>query len=100
MSFVDNDPPKHTSIGDLRHPERLSIYNVGNNRRGLIHRLIYPHFNAYNMQELRSIILMKEKPITGYLTRKRYKMLLAQRERIEKFLEQEKLEKENKEQSL
>ncbi|MBQ7797640.1 MAG: hypothetical protein IJ371_00770, partial [Clostridia bacterium] len=62
--------------------------------------LIYPHFNAYNMQELRAVILMKEKTITGYLTRKEYKKLLAQRERIKNFIEQEKLNKEHKEQSL
>ena len=97
---IDNHPPKHSSVGDLRHPERLSIYNVGNNRRGLISRLLYPYFVALNMEELRTIILMKEKPIQGHLSRKRYKMHLEQKERIEQFLEQEKLEKENKEQSL
>ena len=52
------------------------------------------------MQELRAIILMKEKPITGYLTRKEYKKHLAQRERIEQFLEQEKLDKQNNEKLL
>ena len=99
MSF-DNHPPKHASIGDLRHPERCSIYNVGNNRRGLISRMLYPYFVALTMEELRAIILMKEKPIQGYLTRKQYKMHLAQKERIKQFLEQEKANKENKEQSL
>ena len=43
---------------------------------------------------------MKEKPIQGLLSRKQYKMHLAQKERIKQFLEQEKLEKENKEKSL
>ena len=52
------------------------------------------------MEELRAIILMKEKPIQGYLTRKQYKMHLAQKERIKQFLEQEKLNKKNKDQSL
>jgi len=99
MSF-DNHPPRHTSVGDLRHPERFSIYNVGNNRRGLISRLLYPYFVALTMQELRAIILMKEKPIQGHLSRKRYKMHLAQKERIKQFLEQEKLNKEIQEQSL
>ena len=99
MSF-DNHPPKHASVGDLRHPERLSIYNVGNNRRGLISRLLYPYFVAITMEELRAIILMKEKPIQGLLSRKQYKMHLEQKQRIKQFLEQEKLEKENKEQSL
>ena len=99
MSF-DNHPPRHTNVGDLRHPERLSIYNVGNNRRGLISRMLYPYFVALTMQELRAIILMKEKPIQGLLSRKQYKMHLAQQERIKQFLEQEKLEKENKEKLL
>ncbi|MFQ6723929.1 MAG: hypothetical protein ACLRFE_01160 [Clostridia bacterium] len=99
MSY-DNHPPRHNSIGELRHPERLSIYNVGSNRRGLISRLLYPYFVALTMQELRTIILMKEKPIQGLLSRKQYKMHLAQKERIKQFLEKEKLEKENKEKSL
>lgn len=97
---VDNHPPKHASVGDLRHPERLSIYNVGNTRRGLISRLLYPYFVALTVQELRAIILMKEKPIQGHLSRKQYKMHLEQMERVKQFLEQEKLEKENKEKSL
>lgn len=96
---VDNHPPRHTSVHNFKNPDSLNIYRQGSTR-GLIHRLIYPHFNAYTIVELRAIILMKEKPITGYLTRKEYKNCLAQRERIEQFLEQEKLEKENKEKSL
>ena len=99
MSFVDDHPPRHTSVHNFKNPDSLNIYRQGS-KRGLIHRLIYPHFNAYTIQELRAIILMKERPITGYLTRKEYKKCLAQRERIEQFLEQEKLNKENKEQSL
>ena len=100
MSFVDNDPPKLASISDLNNPKRLSIYNVGNNRRGLISRLLEPYFISYNLQELRAVILMGEKPIQGNLSRKQYKKHLEQRERIKQFLEQERLEKENKEKSL
>ena len=99
MSNIDNHPPRHASAYHLSNPDSLNIYRQGS-KRGLIHRLIYPHFNAYNMQELRAIILMKEKPITGYLTRKEYKKLLAQRERIEIFLEQEKSNKQNNEKSV
>ena len=100
MSFVDNNPPKHKSVRELRHPEELSIYHVGNNRRSLISRLLYPYFVALTMEELRAIILMGEKPIKGYLSRKEYKKHLEQVERINAFLEQKKLEKQNKEQSL
>lgn len=100
MSFIDNDPPKHTSIGDLRHPERLSIHNVGSNRRGLISRLIEPYFVAYTCEQLRAVILMHEKPIQGHMSRKEYKKHLEQVERINQFLEQEKLNKQKDEKSL
>ena len=84
---VDNHPPRHTSVHHFNNPDSLNIHRQIK-PRGLIHRLIYPHFNVYNMQELRAVILMKEKTITGYLTRKEYKKLLAQRERIKYFIEQ------------
>ena len=96
---VDNHPPRHTSVHNFKNPDSLNIYRQGS-KRSLIHRLIYPHFNAYNIQELKAIILMKEKPITGYLTRKEYKLCLAQQERIKQFLEQEKSNKENYEKPL
>ena len=99
MSF-DNHPPRHTSVRELRHPEELSIYHVGNNRRSLISRLLYPYFVALTMEELRAIILMKEKPIKGLLSRKEYKKHLAQKERIKNFLEAERLSKEKQEKSL
>lgn len=96
MSF-DNHPPKHASVGDLRHPERLFVHS---GRRSLIHKILYPYFSAYTCKDLGALILMREKPITGYMSRKQYKMHLVQMERIKQFLEQEKLEKENKEQAL
>ena len=102
---VDNHPPRHTSVHNFKNPDSLNIYRQGS-KRSLIHKLIYPYFNAYSIQELRAIILMKEKPITGYLTRKEYKKLLAQRERIEEYLaienhlSQEQLNNNNTENSL
>ena len=98
MSF-DNDPPKHKSVRELHHPEELYI-NAHASHRSLIHKLLYPYYNAYTMEERKALILMHEKPVTGYLSRKEYKQYLAQKERIDKFLEQEKLHKESKEQSL
>ncbi len=97
--YIDNDPPKHKSVRELHNLEELYI-NQSSTSRSLIHKLLYPYYNAYNMEERKALILMKEKPITGYLSRKEYKQYLAQKERIDKFLEQEKLRKESKEQSL
>jgi hypothetical protein len=95
MSFVDNHPPRHNNIGNFVREQNKSKYH-----KGLIAKLICGnHYTVYTCQELRAVILMKEKPITGYLSHKQYKMHLEQKERIKQFLEQEKLEK-NKEQSL
>ena len=62
--------------------------------------MIEPYFVAYTCEQLRAVILMHEKPIQGHMSRKEYKKHLEQVERINQFLEQEKLNKQNDEKSL
>lgn len=97
MSFVDNDPPKHLSMREVYKYQRPQL--EGNKR--LISKLILGHhYTVYSTDELRVLISWNQHPICGWLTRKGYKKHLEQKQRVRQFLEQEKLEKQNKEKSL
>ena len=91
MSFIDNDPPKHADIGSLTHPERLSIFQKtrlrleGRNKGHVF----------FTCEEMR-VLILKEGivPKTGPFSRKGYKKALEMKQRAQKYLEEEKAEKE------
>ncbi|MBQ7880275.1 MAG: hypothetical protein IJ358_00305 [Clostridia bacterium] len=90
MSSIDNDPPKHADIGSLTHPERLSIYN---RKRSLLNarrkRCLY-----FSLEEIR-VLILKEGivPRSGHFSRKGYTRALEIQERAQKYLEEEKQQK-------
>jgi len=96
MSF-DNHPPKYLSMKEVYKYQRPQL--EGNKR--LISKLILGHhYTVYSTEEIKTIISLGEHPICGWLTRKGYKKHLEQKQRVRRYLEQEQLNKENKEQSL
>lgn len=62
--------------------------------------LLGNNYAVYTCEELNAVISLKETPIKGWVSRKQYKMHLAQKQRAIRYLNQERLEKENQEQSL
>ena len=91
MSFIDNDPPKHADIGSLTHPESLSIYN----RKGSLLNACRKRCLYFSLDEIR-VLVLKEGivPKSGHLSRKDYKRAVAMRERAQKYIEEEKQQKE------
>ena len=92
MSFIDNDTPKHADIGSLTHPERLSIYK----RKGSLLNACRKRCLYFSLDEIR-VLVLKEGivPKSGHFSRKDYKKALEMKEIAQKYLEEEKLEKEN-----
>ncbi len=97
MSFIDNDPPKHADIGSLTHPERLSIYNK---KESLLNacrkRCLY-----FSLDEIR-VLVLKEGivPKSGHFSRKDYKRALEMKEREQKYIEEEKSQKNSSNEAL
>lgn len=97
MGNYDSHPPRHNSIGDLRHSERTSIYNQG--KKSSFLDFIFAKRNVYfTISELRVLVLHGESPIMSYgegLSKKAYKKALEQKEKASRWLQEEKLAKEN-----
>ena len=97
MSFIDNDPPKHSDFGSLRNPERLSVYNrKGSLLNGCRKRCVY-----FSLDEIR-ILVLKEGivPKSGHFSRKDYKRALEMKERAKQYLKEEKQQKINNDLSI
>jgi hypothetical protein len=97
MSYIDNDPPKHTDIGSLTHPERLSIFQKT--------RLRFEGRNKgkvfFTLDEIK-VLILKENivPKSGPFSKKEYKKALEMKERAQKYLQEEKQQKENTDLSI
>lgn len=92
MSFIDNDPPKHADIGSLTNPERLSVYN----RKGSLLNACRKRSLYFSLDEIR-VLVLKEGivPKSGHFSRKDYKRAVAMKKRAQKYLEEERLQKES-----
>ena len=97
MSFIDNDPPKHSDIGSLTHPERLSIYN----KKGSLLNACRKRSLYFSLDEIR-VLILKEGivPKSGHFSRKEYKKALEMKERAQKYLEEEKQQKNDNDLTL
>ena len=97
MSFIDNDPPKHADIGSLRNTERLSIYN----RNGSLLNACRKRHLYFSLDEIR-VLILKEGivPKSGHFSRKEYKKALEMKERAQKYLEEEKQQKNDNDLTL
>ena len=97
MSFIDNDPPKHSDIGSLRNPERLSIYN----KKGSLLNACRKRCLYFSLDEIR-VLILKEGivPKSGHFSRKEYKKALEMKERAQKYLEEEKQQKNDNDLTL
>lgn len=101
MSFnIDNHPPIHTSVHNFKNPDSLNIYKQPKPKRLIVKMLLGNNYAVYTCEELKAIISLKETPIMGWVSRKEYKMHIAQKQRAIQYLNQKRLEKENKEKSL
>lgn len=101
MSFnIYNQSQEQNNTANLRSTDDLHIHKQTKHKRLILNLICNKHYVAYTTEELRAVKLLGETPIVGLLSRRNYKKHLAQKERIKQFLEQEKSEKQNKEQSL
>ena len=77
MSFIDNDPPKHSDIGSLRNPERLSIYN----RKGSLLNACRKRSLYFSLDEIR-VLVLEERIVQkrGNFSRKGYKQAFEKKE--------------------
>ena len=92
MGNFDDHPPRHASVGDLTHPDRLNIYRQGGKSSFLDYffgsRRVY-----FTCEELRVLILHGESPVIcngSRMSRSAYKKALEQQERARIWLEEEK----------
>ena len=104
MGNFDNHPPRHTSVGDLKNPDRLNVYRQGGKFSFLDYffgsRKVY-----FTCKELRVLFLHGENPVVcngSRMSRKAYKKALEQREKAKVWIEEEKQAKllENDEQLI
>lgn len=83
MSFVDEDPPKHYSVGELTSKSgHLSIYDIKEQRK---HKFCV----ALNMDEIRVLAVKEGKvPFTSIFTssKKTYKQALEVQARARQYL--------------
>ena len=84
MSFVDNDPPKHYSIGELSGKGgHLSIYDIKDQKK---HKYVV----ALNMDEIRVLVKHREKYFSTIFTnsKKEYLAALEIQKRARQYLEE------------
>ena len=86
MSFVDNDPPRHHSIGELANGENISIYSVVKGRGK------YKYVVALNMDEIKALVLHGEKYFHSVSTnsKKEYMAALEVQKRARQYIEEAK----------
>ena len=86
MSFIDNDPPKHYSIGELANGENISIYSVAKGRSK------YKYVVALNMDEIKALVLHGEKYFHSVCTnsKKEYLAALEVQIRARQYMEEAK----------
>jgi len=91
MSYVDNDPPKHNSIGELTNNDNLSIYDVAKGKGK------YKYVIALNMDEIKALVLHGEKYFFTVSTNSKneYLSALEVRNRARQYLEEAKLKEES-----
>lgn len=96
MSFVDNDPPKHLSVGELTNNESISIYSITKGEKR--HKYVV----AFDMDEISALIKHEGKmPSTVYTnSKKEYKEALEKQNRARKYIEDDKLKSEDNSHSL
>ena len=86
MSYVDNDPPKHYSIGELSGKGgHLSIYDIKDQKK---HKYVV----ALNMDEIRVLVKHREKYFSTIFTnsKKEYLAALEIQKRAREYIELEK----------
>ena len=91
MSYVDNDPPKHYSVGELQNGEIASVYSVAKGKRK--HKYVV----ALNLDEKKALILHGEKYFSTISTnsKKEYLAALEVQKRARQYIEEAKSEEEN-----
>ena len=84
MSYIDNDPPKQHSIGELFNDDNLSIYDVAKGKRK--HKYVV----ALNMEEIRVLVSHGEKYFFTVNTnsKKEYLAALEIQKRARQYLEE------------
>ena len=94
MRTYDDDPPKHASVGDLRHPERLDIHKQTSVQHGSFLDWFFKSRTLYlTAEEIRVLILHKESPVIcngSRMSKKAYNKALEQQEKARIWLEEEK----------
>ncbi len=86
MSFIDNDPPRHHSIGELAYGDNMSIYSVAK-KQGK-----YKYVVALNMDEIKALVLHGEKYFHTVCTnsKKEYLAALEVQKRARQYIEEAK----------
>ena len=86
MSYIDNEPPKHRSIGELTNGENISIYSVSKGSRK------YKYVVALNMDEIKALVLKGEKYFHSVSTnsKKEYMAALEVQKRARQYIEEAK----------